>query len=128
MPWIIAAAAIGSTLLSGQQQAQASGAARRQSGIQSQSQGAPLLGAGVGQGFEPTAPNNTPPSSGSNTLNNVNQAVQLGAMLQGISQNEIGRGQAARQASMASMPRPPAMGTYQPTAYDPRLRQALGLR
>jgi hypothetical protein len=70
----------------------------------------------------------TSQGSGGNTLNNINQAVQLGAMLQGISQNEIGRGQAARQASMAQMPRPQAMGSYQPTAHDPRLRQVLGLR
>lgn len=79
-----------------------------------------------------TAPGATQPTSSGGgfgqTLGTVNDAVQLGALVQNLFQGESDRNLGMRNAAMANMPRPQGMSGFQPTAYDPRLQQALGRR
>lgn len=82
----------------------------------------------------PTPPQNTGGGGGSNTLNNVNQAAQLGLTLQQIAQ--MNSGASARAQALSAAPRGGSSVQYQPTAgnnpatvgQDPRLQSLLGQR
>ena len=72
-------------------------------------------------------PQQPPPqsSSYSTSMNNVNQALQMGLTLQQIFQNEQQRGAAARAQAIAGMQNRGAAPQYQPSALDPRLQQIM---
>lgn len=72
-----------------------------------------------------------PQRAPSNTLANVNDAVQTGATLQQIFSSEQDRRRARTNAALANAPRPGPATPYQPTAsgmMDPRLSQIYGGR